>query len=287
MKTFSKRSTGNYLNFLLALMLIIFFSSCETEPVQENSINTADAKAKVKDKDEDSEEMDGEEFPTFHQGFNDSVWPWADNSTEGFWGWCGTIELQDRTSGDLKPSAGKGYATIMFGACNDYWVENFGAASAPATFDDSLWSSFWPDSGFIHELDIYLDPDDFSFEDGNAFVYANSLYYPALEYPFIYFAVSVDILNGQLMVGEYAVEKEGWYTFRQVYSSNEEGELVVNFELTDNGRVFYTTPIDSTLGGEETSSYMTSGLGSGYIWFANLAEGVELAIDEYRLRPGK
>lgn len=279
------------LNFLsLSICILFFLGSCQKELITEGH-DSLSAKAqinKAKNHEDDEENTETSEFPTYHQGFNHETHPWADNSMEGFWGWCGTVTLKNRKSGDLKPSAGLGYATVEFGACNEYWVENFGDASGPATFDAALWSESWPDSGFIHELDIYLDADQYDFDNGLAFSYANSLYYSALPYPFIYFGLDVEKVEGSLEVNGYEVPEEGWYTFREVFGEDTQGHPTVEFQLLEHGKLLYSTELTETLfGGEPTTSLMANDLGSGYIWFPAIAEGVALAIDEYRLRPGK
>lgn len=280
----------NIFNFCLSLCILFFFGSCEKENINEDNKDSLSAKAMInKEKKEQDEEEESEtsEFPTYHQGFNHDTHPWADNSMEGFWGWCGTVTLKNKKSADLKPSAGLGYATVEFGACNEYWIENFGEVSGPATFDAALWSESWPDSGFIHELDIYLDADQYDFDNGLAFSYANSLYYSALPYPFIYFGLDVEKMNGIIEVDGYEVPEEGWYTFRQVFGQDAEGHPTVEFQLLEHGKLLYSTPLTETLYSGSASSFYAEDLGSGYIWFPAIAEGVALAIDEYRLRPGK
>ncbi|MFD2518353.1 hypothetical protein [Salinimicrobium flavum] len=270
MRNFKSTTNHNFAGMICSLLLLTFLFSCETEQIAEEEM-VLDARVNA-------------EFPTYHQGFNHDLHPWADSSIEGFWGWCGSIELQTRKSSDLAPSAGQGFATVMNGTCNEYWSAEF-ESSAPATFDEDLWSSSWPSSGFIHELDIYLDPA--MYDEGAAFTYTNSLYYPALAYPFIYFVVDVVKTGEVLTVDGYPVEEAGWYTFRMVNDSDSMGMLSVDFELLDKGRLLYTASIDQTMYGEETSDFEAAKLGSGYIWFVSIAEGVELPIDEYRLRPGK
>lgn len=284
MKTFFSNSY-KFLNASLCLCLIFVLGSCQKEEVNQDKNFATDAKAKIQQKKSGAAET--AEFPTFHQGFNADTHPWADNSMTGFWGWCGTVDLQNKKDSDLKPSAGVGYATVMFGSCNDYWTAEFGEASGPATFDAALWSQSWPESGFIHELDIYLDADQYDLDNGLAFAYANSLYYSALAYPFIYFGLNVEKVDGTLEVNSFPVPEEGWYTFREVFGQDGNGNLTVDFELLDDGKLLNSFPMETTLGGNAASSYDAEALGSGYIWFPFIADGVELAIDEYRLRPGK
>lgn len=288
-----KRILKNYLSLLhlsIYICLMMILGSCEKERLEENSSLSAKAiiNKEMNKNNDDSEEPEIAEFPTYHQGFNHDIHPFADNTMEGFWGWCGTVNLKNKESSILKPSAGAGFATVEFGDCNEYWTENFGPVSGPATFDAALWSQFWPDSGFIHELDIYLDADQYNFENGLAFSYANSLYYSALPYPFIYFGLDVEKVAGSLEVDGYAIPEADWYTFRQVHGQDTEGHPTVVFELRNDGKLLYSTPLTETLFGvEPTTSLMAQDLGSGYIWFPSIAEGVALAIDEYRLRPGK
>lgn len=287
-----KRNFKTNLIFLpmsIYFCLLITMSSCEKEQLEENSTLSAKAfiNKEMNKHNAETEESETEEFPTYHQGFNHDIHPFADNSMEGFWGWCGTVSLKNKKSSDLKPSAGAGFATIEFGNCNSYWTENFGPASGPATFDASLWSLFWPDSGFIHELDIYLDADQYDFDNGLAFSYANSLFYSALDYPFIYFGLDVKKVEGSLKVDDYIIPEADWYTFKQVYAEDTEGHPVVVFELLNDGKLLYSTPLTETLfGGQPVTSLTAQDLGSGYVWFPSIAEGVALAIDEYRLRPG-
>ena len=82
---------------------------------------------------------------------------------------AGLMELKSIKDGAIKPSAGEGYATVTFGECNTTWQPAFPDGSAPATLDPSLFSQTWPESGLMHQLDIYLDPS--SFEDGTGFIW--------------------------------------------------------------------------------------------------------------------
>ncbi|WP_139220662.1 hypothetical protein [Salegentibacter flavus] len=266
--------------FLFAgiLSLIFGFVSCETEKLPQEKYEVFHAKTTMG--------TENARFPTFHHNFNDNLGPWVDNSIEGELGWCGSIELADRKNSDISPSAGRGFAILMNGTCNDYYTEQGFETSGPATFDPALWGMNFPESGFIHQLDIYLDPG--SFESGAAFTYANSLFYEAADYPFRYFSIDVTKTEAILWVEDYQVSENGWYTFRHVNSRDDEGNLKVDFELLKNGKVLYSTSIDQTLlTAESTTSFLADGLGSGYIWFVSIQEGVSLPVDEYFLRPGK
>lgn len=256
------------------------------------------------------------DFPVLHQGFNHDTGPWVDQGDEGLLGWCGTIEQIDRRDGvDPAPSAGRGYATVENGGCNEFYREIFGEAftSAPASGPNpDLSSTTFPESGFVQQVDIYLDPahpagnetvvigPDGGFAlagtDDVVFNYANSLCvlgddgtcpldtFDDVE--FRYFAVPVTKNEGDLLVAGRKVEEAGWYTFRHVFGSDD-GALTVVFELVQDGRPLFTESIENTLlTGEATSDFDVSDLGSGYVWFVSVADGLELPIDEHRLRPG-
>lgn len=292
MKTYLK----NPFTFLsLSLCLLFLLSSCQKEAINEN-FDPQNAKIKVnnhKDQSND-EEMANASFPSFHQGFNHSIAPWADkNTSEEEDGWCGIMSLKSKKDGDIKPSAGEGYATVTFGGCNTHWQPAFPDGSAPATLDPSLFSQVWPESGFIHQIDIYLDPTDF--ETGTAFNLFYGLYYDYYDYPFDYYAINVDKESEVLVVnGEYEVCDAGWYTFKQSYDKMEDGTLTAEFELQRKHKTVYSADLAETVMGNTTSSLNINDIyadghviGSGYMWFPEIAPGVELAIDEYRLRPGK
>jgi hypothetical protein len=199
---------------------------------------------------------------------------------------------------------------VTFGACNEFWsevLEDMGQdpLSAPASgpnFD--LMSTAWPASGFVQELDVYLDPA--AYEGGLAFIYTNSLCIladtgacdppPPPASPFRYFAVFVVDAGPSLLLLDSpapdavpfaAVDEAGWYTFRHVFGSDG-GTLTVDFELRKDGRLLGVAPVRSTfISTEETSAFDVDDLGSGYIWFPLIARGVSLPIDEQRLRRGR
>ena len=291
-----KRFMKNPLSLSLCLFIVLLFNSCQKEPINEEG-SILEAKAKMhKASEDDGEEEKADEtatFPSFHQGFNHSLAPWGDAATaDDDTGWCGDIELKSRKDGDIKPSAGAGYATVEFGVCNAFWESaGFPDGSAPATLDPALFSQVWPESGFVHQLDIYLDPADF--DAGNAFDLFLGLYYTKYDYPFDYYAINVSKEDGSLIVnGEYEVSEAGWYTFKQFYDKTEDGVLTAEFELQNNHHTVYTTALQTTVMGNtelNIDDIYAEGyiLGSGYMWFPYIAPGVELAIDEYQLRPGK
>jgi hypothetical protein len=237
--------------------------------------------------------------PVFYQGFNHGVEPWVGNETDGPFGWCGTIERVERLDKpNLQPSAGRAFATVENGLCNDFWTTAGFPSSAPASGPDpDLLSTTWPVGGFVQQLDVYLDPAMFS--SGQGFVYANSLCVLTDEgtcFPedlstgapqFNYFAIQVTKENGDLLVNGHDINKPGWYTFRHVFGSSA-GKLTVDFELLKNGRPLQTSPITSTLlSGQDTSEFGVADLGSGYVWFVSIADGVELPIDEHLVRRGQ
>ncbi len=286
----------NLLGLGVALTMIMLFGSCEKEAVsgQIDDISKMDSKVKAHGEEEEATGNNAF-FPNSHQGFNHDIAPWGDmNSGEEEAGWCGEINLKSKKDNILKPSAGKGYATVMYGDCNTFWANGgFANGSAPATIDPSLWSQVWPESGFVHQLDIYLDPA--YFEEGNAFLLYFGLYYDVLAYPFTYFGIAVDKEGNNLKINnEYEVSHAGWYTFKQAFDKKNDGTLTVDFELQNNHKTVYSAEMTKTVYDVLTNSYNIDEIyangdiiGSGYMWFPYIASGVELPIDEYRLHPGK
>ncbi|MGB7786005.1 MAG: hypothetical protein WBL27_07885 [Salinimicrobium sp.] len=273
-----KTNRMNLINLSFYLCLILFLAACSDDNSTEDEPDDTGSQI---------------EFPSYQQDFSSNVLPWGDKDTgEEEAGWCGTIVQTDGTDAEIAPSAGTGFATVRYGGCNTYWTENgFADGSGPATLDPTLFSQTWPENGFVHQLDVYLNPEDF--EDGMAFMIWFGIYYDALDYPFIYFGVNVDKQNGNLLVNsEYEVTDAGWFTFKQTYNKGNDGKLMVDFELQNDSQVVYQTGMSETIAQEPTSSYNIDDIyangnviGSGYMWFPAIASGVELAIDEYELRP--
>ncbi len=262
-------------------------------------------------------------FPVFHQGFNHGAEPWSQFTKQG--GWCGTVERRDRGHGDVAPSAGRGYAVIAHDRCIDFFVPQTSAPASGPTAD--LISSTWPPGGFVQQVDVYLkpgypagadgpdydDPEDGTLEgqvyapDGSlvekdedaVFTYATSLCVLAedgscpIPRGLRYFSVSVTKDEAGLDVAGHTVTEPGWYTLRYVFGSDGDGRLTVDFQLVDNGRPLVTKPVETTMAATpfspitETSSFEVADLGSGYLWFASIADGLTLPIDEHRLRRGK
>jgi hypothetical protein len=220
-------------------------------------------------------------WPAWQQGFEQDTSGWYGSSTRGPLGWCGEITRYERGAGPAIPSAGAGYAVVENGDCNEYWTDNGWAASAPyAPFGG--YSDSWPQSGFVTELDIYLDPN---WEDGTAFTYSVSAHLLS-ENEFRYFLFPVAKESAGLQVSGHEVSEAGWYTFR-VSFQDEGGQLAVDFELARHGQVLFAHPVAATaFTGEQTSSLAVSNVGTGYSWFVFLSEGLELPIDQHMYRPG-
>lgn len=295
--------------FLMALAVLFTFMACSENPSDSYERETMELGEYA---DNSSILNSNADFPVFHQVFNHNTDPWVGKGVDGPPGWCGSIEHKDRRSnGDISPAVGRGYATIVHGECNKHWNKEFkdffldGFTSAPATHF-AFHSTYFPESGYIQQLDIYVDPDYnystgnerptllhlFGIEDENVvFSYANAVRIigeTEEEDEFPYFAILVlKDEYGNLKIGDYQIERAGWYTFRHVFGSDD-GSLAVDFELLQNGRLLYSESIDNSfLFGIPTSSLETDDLGSAHIWFPNIADGVELPIDQHRLRRGK
>lgn len=221
----------------------------------------------------------------FEQTFDDGTSGWLTDETSGPEGWCGDITHVSAGTGSVSPSAGSGYAVAEHGACNDYYVDNGFPSSGPyGPFGE--YSDEWPSGGFAGALDIYLDPNWSAGPDGSVFTYAISIRLLDGEYPanLRYFFVPVTKQNGNLLVAGHEVTDAGWYTFRHVFSSDENGNLAVDFELVRDDQVLFTQAISSTSqSGEETSSFTASNVGNGYAWFVAIRPGLRLPIDEQKL----
>lgn len=221
-------------------------------------------------------------WPAWQQSFERDTAGWIGSEVSGAVGWCGEITRHERGSGPVAPARGHGYATVEHGPCNDFWANNgFPDGSAPyAPFGG--YSESWPQSDFVTEIDIYLDP---GWTDGTTFTYANSINRLG-DIGFRYFLVPVEKAGGTLSVNGHEVDSAGWYTFRFSFT-DEDGHVAVVFELADRGRVLFADPITTTaLTGEPTSSLSTSEFGTGYFWFVAISDGLDLPIDHAKYRPG-
>jgi hypothetical protein len=253
-------------------------------------------------------------FVAWHQGFEHGTAGWYDAATPGPLGWCGAIESVDSRAGGAKalaPSAGRGYATVSLGFCNEFWAGlgvPFGAPYGPGP-DLALYSSAWPVSGYVTELDIYLDPA-WSGDFRGSFQFAGSspdalVQYAATIFPTDpdaepfhtgpHYFVEVEAVPGEeaLTVARERIDTAGWYTFRFAFR-DAAGRVRVDFELAErNGRVLAViedvAPVE-LLGPVKVpfeKEPPTAEYGSGHVWFFDVAYGLELPIDEHRVRRGR
>lgn len=236
-------------------------------------------------------------FPGWNQVFNHDAAEWIGGDVEGAEGWCGSIELHDRATGPVEPSAGRGYAVAVGGPCNGFWATVFGAEFRSGPFAGGTpLASAWPPSGWVTEMDVHLDPDA-SFD----YYVAISLLDVRGEAPWDYledflpsiryFEVPVRSDGGSVTVAGEAVGSTGWHTFRHRFGEGPDGELTVEFQLADRrGGVLFTRSVSHTslfgMPGEAAADFDAENVGSAYVWL-HLAEDVELAIDRYRVRPGR
>lgn len=250
-------------------------------------------------------------FVTWHQGFEHDTSGWYDAATEGPLGWCGAIEQvssRGRGGAALAPSAGSGYATVSAGLCNDFWTSAigipFGAPYAPGP-ELALYSEAWPEAGYVTELDVYLDPAwsltfAGNFGDAGFLVQYAATIFPTDYQPGNahtgphYFAVVEAVPDEEaLTVAGHRIEQAGWYTFRFVFS-DVAGEVWVDFELdARSGGTLATIenvapvelwgPFKFPFSGELPAAEY----GSGHVWFFDVAFGLQLPIDEHKVRRGR
>lgn len=227
-------------------------------------------------------------FQEWYQGFDHGTTGWLGNDIPGMAGWCGEVEQVDgRADPAVGPSAGRGYATAAYGACNAYWQANYGPASGPFS-PGAGFSSLWPDGGFVYELDVYLDPAmDASFQLAASFQTTDFAPQPT---PFRYLLVQASSGSDAVAVMGQEVRDPGWYTFRFRFGSSG-GHPTAEFELRDGGRVLTTHSFANAINPDFTSASLSSfdveNLRSGYVWFVSITEGVDLPIDEHRVRRGR
>lgn len=250
-------------------------------------------------------------FVNWHQGFEHNSAGWYDASTEGPLGWCGEINtVSGRGQGGEAPapSAGRGYATVTLGGCDEFWPVPFGAPYGPGP-EQALYSGAWPKSGYVTELDIYLDPE-WSGNFMGSFEFAGSsssvlIQYAATIFPTTpdddpfhtgpHYIVEVEAVPDEkaLTVAGERIDEAGWYTFRFVFD-DVGGYVQVDFELAARkGPVLAVEenmmPIE--LLGPFKQPFMdelpTAEYGSGHVWFRDVALGLELPIDEHRVRRGR
>lgn len=250
----------------------------------------------------------------WHQGFEHDTNGWFDSTDAGALGWCGSIDRvtrEDAAADSPGPSAGRGYATVSSGPCNNFWTSlgvPFGAPYGPG---QDLQGAFraWPGAGYVTDLDVYLDPAwsgnyygnyEFAGVPASTIIqYAATIfeadYLPGELHTGPHYFVDVQAAEGQnaLTVGNYTVTEAGWYKFRFRFSDND-GDVQVDFELQDRsgGKLAELANIEPTnlLGPFRTpftDAVETAGYSSGWVWFFDIASGLALPIDQHRQRPGR
>lgn len=294
---------------LLAFALAGLFAgvvACEETPTTPEAPSSTEAPAEISGV-HGTSSMNGllnsnAAFKNWKQGFNHGTGGWYGMETPDGLGWCGTIEQTMRRSGDVSPSAGRAYATVEQGGCNAHFSDMFGAGLvgvpwAPGPGFAALFNPM-PADGYVHELDIYLDPSyeavppaegTFVFEavfpwEGAVIGYSVSFFSGGA---FNYLWIPVWEGDGELLVDSYSVTEAGWYTFRFVFS-DDGGSLAVDFELADRtGGTLFTRSMSSTYyAGAPVSGFDPADVTTGYAWFTSVSRGLELPIDEYRVRRG-
>lgn len=294
---------------LLATGLVCLFvgvSACEEGPTEPRASTDSEARAQISDlhglASSASMLNSSAPFRVWTQGFDHGTDGWYGQETSGELGWCGTVEQVTRPSGDVPPSAGRGYAAVSQGGCNAHWSGEFGplvgAPWAPGPQFSALFQPF-PEGGYVVELDVYLDPSYeavgpaegtyvFEFPTWKGAVVGYSVSFGTLSNgSFHYLWMPVWEGDGELLVDIHPVTEAGWYTFRFVFQDHD-GELAVDFELADRtGQTLFRKSMTSTFyGGTPVSDFATSNVATGYAWFTSISPGLELPIDEYRVRRG-
>jgi hypothetical protein len=284
--------------FLILLPALVLTSSCASEaPVSlepEGRASMASSASSVKAH---------APFPVWHQGFEHDTRGWYGAETPEALGWCGTIERKTRAAADHPPSAGRAYAAVAGGPCNKYWSAlgvPYGGPYGPGP-ELSLYSGVWPASGYVTELDIYLDPA-WSSDHVGTFAPGTLIEYGATIFPLApepgafhtgpHYFVGVAAEDEVLAVLGHRIIEPGWYTFRFVFN-DVDGHIRVAFELRERrGSLLVEEVIDPVhLMGPVRVPFeeqlRTSQWGSGHVWFFDIAAGLQLPIDEYRVRQGR
>lgn len=242
-------------------------------------------------------------FPVWHQGFNHDTDGWYAAATPGALGWCGTVERQTRDTGGHGPSAGRAYATVAGGPCNEFWSAMgvpYGGPYGPGP-ERSLYSSVWPRGGYVTEMDIYLDPA-WSAEYSGTFAPGTLVDYSATIFPLEpepgafhtgpHYFVGVEAEENALAIQGHRITTAGWYTFRFVFD-DVDGHIRVGFELRERRggllveEVIEPVRLDGPVKVPFTQELLTSEWGSGHVWFFDIASGLQLPIDEHRVRQGR
>lgn len=275
---------------LLAVMLLVAGCEPETSFAPPPATNESILKAQSP-------------FPVWHQGFNHDTHGWYTAATPGPLGWCGAIERQTRQAGDHRPSAGRAYATVTGGPCNAFWTSlgvPYGGPYGPGP-ESSLYSSVWPSGGYVTELDVYLDPAwsaaySGTFAPGALIEYGATIFplepEPGAAHTGPHYFVNVAAENDALAVLGHRIIEAGWYTFRFVFD-DADGHIRVAFELRERrggllvAEVIEPVRLEGPVKVPFEDPLLTSEWGSGHVWFFDIASGLELPIDEHRVRQGR
>lgn len=316
MNIFQKRTS-----FLAILIVLgIIFVGCDSGPI--NSGDEQNVPIAESERPHFSPQMinTNASFPVFKQDFNQDLYPWNLETNAGGL-WCGSIERIEGSTDEVQPSAGRAFAQVQQGKC----IKPFRPlTSAPASGPiPKIMSTTFPESGYVQQIDVYLDPKYSAVIDGPNYegnieglvIPQDASEGPTLPRPSVdgvvltyavsicvlnesgvcpipdglyYFPISVTKENGAMKVADREVTDAGWYTFRYVFDSDAAGNLTVDFELIKNDQLLNSVTIENTLNtNDKTSKFKTKNLGSGYSWFASIADGLALPIDEFKLQPGK
>ncbi len=262
----ARRRAGALLGAAIALTAIL---GCERAPMQPRARALA------------SMTQAQAAFPSWRQGFDHGTEGWIDASTAGPEGWCGSIERRDRSSS----SRGSGHAAVEQTTCNEFWATHGFSTSGPYS-PGAGYSNDWPTGGYVTDLDIYLDPHG---SPPTEFVYAVSfaLLDEAPPENLRYLLIPVSASGDALDVVGHEVGEAGWYTFRMRFGSDA-GQLSATFELRPRqGPVSFSVPMTMTaFTGQDLALFAASTVGTGYVWFVAIADGLQLLIDEHQVRRG-
>ncbi len=243
-------------------------------------------------------------FQAYHQGFERDALGWYGGETGGETGWCGFVRHRVRPDEGPPASAGRGYAVVGTGPCNPFWSDlgvPGGAPYGPGP-DRVLYYDAWPSGGIVSELDVFLDPDWASLHQGTfdpaviaeVALTLRPLVPGQVVFTRPHYLVPIEAAEESqtLEILGHRIREPGWYTFR--FRTREmKGELVVTFELARNqGRSLTgerTLPAMELQGPVKVpvaAAVQGAEHGNGHLWFFDIAAGLDLPIDEHRVRPG-
>lgn len=294
------------------VLLIVAVATCQESPVAPGGPGSADATGVVSESSDAGSGSVAAAFPHWNQNFNFGTDGWyGSETTEPALAWCGNVTWYGDGGGPVLPSRSRGYATVAEEPCSPTTLGTFpdlaGSPWAPGP-DLANFSSFWPQSGFAMQLDVYLDPtwtgsapicmyplefplaepcNYFALDETAVFTLAASLRELSSDPEhgvFHYFAVPVYGNGSELSIFGSEITREGWYTFE--WSFQDEGDgLAVDFELSERrGGLVLSQSLNRFYSPEPTSALNPADLGSGYLWFVSITPGLELPIDEHRMR---